>query len=172
MEKMNELRKTPDNQAKKGLLLGITSKLKLLVMHTRTHKFVELLPGEIQQIFSKHPNPAIVIVESAPMINGCYQGDHHLQNITYRDLWFYDSDYYVFSGAEQPSTSEILENNAHWNHLRQLAMVAIEKFNPWLEKQSKIQLSGNVKDWIEQVITKDSREIHFITKILKHEFNL
>ncbi|HAT1879866.1 TPA: hypothetical protein JBI33_13730 [Legionella pneumophila] len=169
---MNELRKIPDNQAKKGLILGITSKLKLLVMDTRTHKFVELPPGEIQQIFSKHPNSATVIVESAPMINGYYQGDHHLQNITYRDLWFYDSDYYVFSGAEQPFTSEILENNEYWNHLRQLAIAAIEKFKPWLEKQHKIQLSGNVKDWIEHVITTDTREIHFIKKILKHEFDL
>lgn len=169
---MDELRKIPGNQAEKSLILGITSKLKLLVMHSRAHKFVELPPGEIQQIFNKHPHAATVIVESAPMINGYYQGDHHLQSLTYRDLWIYDSDYYLLSGAEQPFTSEILENNAHWNHLRQLAMVAIEKFKPWLEKQEKIQLGGNVKDWIEHVITTDTREIHFITKILKHEFNL
>lgn len=168
----DELLRIPDNFAEKALTLGIKSKIKLFVM-SRSSKFTQLPPGEIQLISNKFPNSALVIVKRAPKVNGEYVTDHpDLQTLTYRDLWLFSSELYLLEEFEKPSTGEALENNASWTQLRTKAIHALEKFATWrkLNPKIKIKITDNLKDWIKKEVTTKEYEIQIITQVLKNHF--
>ena len=81
-----------------------------------------------------------------------------------RPAFLFDNFGPLGSGADQ------LAQNAYWRDLERMAAKAIEEFPTWKKSVSRIQKTGNFKDWLQNYIGTNDREAVIITKILSKTF--
>ena len=63
-----------------------------------------------------------------------------------------------------------MAQNGYWRNLERMAAKAIEEFPAWKKSVSKVQKTGNLKDWLQNHIGASDREAIIITKILSENF--
>jgi len=81
-----------------------------------------------------------------------------------RPAFLFDNLGPLGSGADQ------LAQNGYWRNLERMAAKAIEEFPAWKKSVSRVQKTGNLKDWLQNHIGASDREAIIITKILSENF--
>jgi hypothetical protein len=71
-----------------------------------------------------------------------------------------------------PDSLTTLRESNYWLTLEKNTTVAIEKFPEWRDKQKKIQLTGNLKDWLMENITDNTRELEIIKNVLSEIYKI
>lgn len=69
------------------------------------------------------------------------------------------------------SLTALRESN-YWLTLEKNTTLAIEKFPDWRDKQRKIQLTGNLKDWLMENFTDNTRELEVIKNVLSEVYQI
>ena len=77
-----------------------------------------------------------------------------------RPAFLFDSFGPLGSGADQ------LAQNSYWRDLERMAASAVEQFPAWKKSVSKVQKTGNLKNWLQDHIGANDREAVIFTKIL------
>ena len=75
------------------------------------------------------------------------------------------------SDIPSDSLTALRESN-YWQTLEMNAIQAIESFPEWKKTQKKIQLTGNLKCWLEENITDNARELEIIKNVLSDVFKI
>lgn len=70
------------------------------------------------------------------------------------------------SGKNQPSVID----SEYWRTLEQLAEKAISEFPEWKKTQRQVQKTGNLMDWLTNLIGADNREAEILKKTLSDIF--
>tara|TARA_B110000114_G_scaffold128745_1_gene134823 strand:+ start:211 stop:795 length:585 start_codon:yes stop_codon:yes gene_type:complete len=77
------------------------------------------------------------------------------------------------SASDIPSDSlTALRGSSYWQTLEKNAIQAIETFPEWKKMQKKIQLTGNLKSWLEENITDNARELEIIKNVLSEIYKI
>lgn len=69
------------------------------------------------------------------------------------------------SNKESPLTQ-----SDYWRSLESLTKQAISEYPAWCKTQRKVQKSGNLQEWLTQVINADNREAEILKKVLSDFF--
>lgn len=73
--------------------------------------------------------------------------------------------------SREAESKRKISGSSHWQRLESEAERAIALFPAWSEQQGrKIQMTGNLQDWLTSTIGVDSREAEIIKKVLKDIF--
>jgi len=73
--------------------------------------------------------------------------------------------------AEVDSEIEQIRSTEYWQSLEAKALEAVKEFPEWSKKQRKIQLTGNLQDWLKR-ITGNTREAEIIKNLLTELFDI
>jgi len=67
----------------------------------------------------------------------------------------------------KPSSELVPLDSEYWQKLSASVNLAITSYKAWSDKQRKVQMSGNLQDWLVKEIKVDNREAEIIKKVLK-----
>jgi len=163
----------------KLIQLGVRGDLKLAVMNAQNSKFQFLSPGQLQKIYSAHPERVFI-----RLIEGKYNSSTRRfhktpydQKINLSDLWVERSKSKKILNTIKDKTHDegqkeeiSLETSPYWNSLKKLTEQALSSYPAWKDSQKEhqrpIQKSGNLHEWLINTIGAASREAEIIKKIL------
>ncbi len=66
---------------------ALKGKIQLLILHNKKSRFITLEPGQINEIWSKHPNKAKIILDQGYSQHGQIIEFSHDQEVNYSLLW-------------------------------------------------------------------------------------
>ncbi len=66
-----------------------------------------------------------------------------------------------------PSSKQMSRDSKYWQKFSASVRLAITSYKAWSDNQPKVQMSGNLQDWLVNEIKVDNREAEIIKKVLK-----
>lgn len=169
--------------AKKFIGLGIKGELQFEVMNNQQSRYQLLNDRQLNEIRSNHPEKKDIRLTDGHYNQQTHNYDRYSyeQSINYEDLWF-DASKFEMILKKYPHYSEQtidhkniqideLQKSPYFNRITMLLCQAIQQFPDWSKKHKKIQKTGNLLTWVQEIIgAKTDREADFIIKVMSDFF--
>ncbi len=164
--KINLKKLTEKDNVESALILGVEGILDFFVMHMTLCKFVKLSPGQIQVIYSFHPDRTLVTVGKSSSLRST-----HTQTLSYRDLWIRNSDYHLLDEFE-PTDMEDLDNTPYWKEFIRKRNQAVKEYPEWSKGFYKINKTDELSEWLTKKIKLTTREAQVVINFLSEIYEI
>lgn len=166
-------------EAKKFIRLGIGGELQFEVMDNQASQYRLLNERQLNELYSNHPEKKPIRLADNEYNTSLYRIEKvgYEQPINYQDIWFDRSKFELIlvkypdlsKHKDQLVTEESLHTSSYWRYFTKLTLQAIQKYPEWKKNQDKIQITGNVAEWLKS-LGINSREADVIKKTLSDFF--